>query len=452
MTSINLLWPVVIGIGTLFLFILRLKWPAFISLLISSIIVGLAAGMPVENITSSIQKGMGSTLGFVAVVVGLGAMFGAILEHSGGAKALSERIIKQFGQSKASWGMMLIGFIIAIPVFFDVAFIIMAPMLYSLQKKTKKSLLFFAIPLLASLVIAHAFIPPTPGPVAVADILKADLGRIILLGMIVGLPTAIICGPIFGKYISNKIWLDAPDLTFDKDSDSEKKKESLPSALSIILIIFLPILLIVLQTLLKDFETDNNALLFLKQSFKLIGHPFTALIIANILAWYILGINRGMSSEKLLNISSKSMQTAGIIILLTGAGGVFKQILVDTKIGEQLAEQWISDGSFILIISFLCAVIIRLLQGSATVAMITAAGIISPLIANDYSSGHLALLVLAIAAGTSTTSHVNDSGFWLVKEYLGMTESQTLRSWTTMTALISLVGLMFILLVSLVVS
>lgn len=436
MIDLSLISAVFIGIAILLFLILRLKIQAFIALLIASISVGIISGMNPADIISTMKQGMGNTLGFVAVVVGLGAMFGAILEHSGGANALASFMLKKFGEKNASWAMVITGFFIAIPVFFDVAFIILVPILYALQRKTKKSLLLYAIPLLAGLAITHAFIPPTPGPVAVADILKADLGWVILFGFIVGIPTAIICGPIFGKYIANKIFIEAPKLGLDN-----VRTINHPPVKSIIAIIGIPIVLIVSNTVLNSslFKT-GTVLLELKNWLSMIGHPFTALIIANLVAWYFLGIKRKLSKKKLLDITTKSMGPAGIIILLTGAGGVFKQILINTGTGEMLANYFADKGVSIVLFAFLAAVIVRLLQGSATVAMITAAGLTAPLLAVETSAIDKALLVIAIASGASIASHVNDSGFWLVSKYLGLNEKETFKSWTVMTTLLAIVG------------
>ncbi len=442
--ELKLLLAVFLVIVVLFICILRLKLPAFLALLISSILVGLMSGLSPLLVMDSIKEGMGSTLGFVAVVVGLGAMMGAILEYTGSAKVLSERILHKFGDDKASWALMLIGFIIAIPVFFDIAFIIMVPMLYALQKRSGKSLLYFAFPLLASLIIAHAFIPPTPGPIAVADILKCDLGLVILYGIIIGLPTAALCGPIYGKYISQKMDIKAPEM------EVEEHHELPISVGSVLMIIFLPILLILFQTILNRIPSVAEQLPETVMNFiDLVGHPFGALILANLLAWYLLGRKHGIESESLLKISNKSFEKAGIIILLTGAGGVFKQILVDTGIGEMLAANVADSRLSLLPIGFLTAVLIRLLQGSTTVAMIASAGLIAPIVGADISPEMLALLVLSIASGAVTTSHVNDSGFWLVSQYLGLTETQTLRSWTMMTTLIAIISFIFIMILSL---
>ncbi|MCF8273241.1 MAG: GntP family permease [Flavobacteriaceae bacterium] len=446
MIDYTLISAVVIGIIVLLFLILKLRIQAFIALLIASIVVGLISGMNPSDIIATMKQGMGDTLGFVAMVVGLGAMFGAILEHSGGAEALASFLVKKFGEKNASWALVIAGFFIAIPVFFDVAFIILVPIIYSLQRKTKKSLLLYGIPLLAGLAVTHAFIPPTPGPVAVADILKADLGWVIFFGFITGIPTAIISGPIFGSYISKKIFVEAPQLSNDFEKQSE-----FPSVAIILGIIGIPILLIVSNTILnsKLFDEDFVSIQF-KSWLKMIGHPFTALIIANLVAWYVLGIRRKFTKESLLKITTKSMEPAGVIILLTGAGGVFKQVLVNTGTGEMLANYFANEGVSILFFAFLAAVIVRVLQGSSTVAMITAAGITAPLLASDITEIDKALLVIAIASGASILSHVNDSGFWLVSKYLGINETQTFKSWTVMTTILSLTGFLMVFIYSLI--
>ena len=436
MLDYQLIFAVLFGIILLLTLILRFKIQAFIALLIASIVVGILAGMEPLDIISTIKDGMGNTLGFVAVVVGLGAMFGSILEHSGGAEALAKYLLDKFGEKNTSSALMLTGFFVAIPVFFDVGFIILIPLIYSLQRKTKKSLLLYGLPLLAGLAVTHAFIPPTPGPVAVADILKADLGWVILFGFIVGIPTAIISGPIFAKYIAKRIHVDAPKLEMDGIAIT-----NFPSVGMILSIIGLPIVLIVGNTFLNSpLLEDINIPDVVKKWMGLIGHPFTALILANLIAWYLLGIKRGVKKDDLLKISTKSMGPAGIIILLTGAGGVFKEMLVNTGSGEMIAG-YLSDGGMgILLFAFIVAALIRVMQGSATVAMITAAGLTAPLLLGGVGELQKALIVIAIASGASIMSHVNDSGFWLVSKYLGLTEKQTFRSWTVMTTILALVG------------
>jgi Gnt-I system low-affinity gluconate transporter len=442
MVETQLILSVILGIAVLLFLILKLKISAFIALLIGSVLVGISAGLDAEQIIKTVQEGMGNTLGFVATVVGLGAMFGAILEYSGGAKTIANFMISKFGVKKAPLAMVISGFVIAIPVFFDVAFIILVPMIYALQRKTGKSLLLYAIPLLAGLAITHAFIPPTPGPIAVANIIGAELGWVILIGFIVGIPTALASGLLYGKYIAKKIHVEAP-------KEIEKGEQTgLPNIGITLGIISVPIFLILLNTVLNsDLVALENKTI--KNGITLLGHPFTALIIANILAWYFFGIKRGYSKDKLFKITTKSLEPAGTIILLTGAGGVFKQVLTNTGAGELLATSLSEAGIPLLTFAFMSAAIVRILQGSSTVAMITAAGLVSPLMINTALSGpQLGCMVIAIASGASIFSHVNDSGFWLVGQYLGITEKETFRSWTVMTTILAFTGFISVAIIS----
>ena len=442
----NLIIAVLVGIAILLFLILRMKLHAFVSLLIASIVVGLLAGMTPISIMDTIKEGMASTLGFVATVIGLGAMFGAILEQSGGAKMIANFLVQKFGIKKAPHAMVLAGFIIAIPVFFEVAFILLVPIIYALQKSTKKSLLLYALPLLAGLAVTHAFIPPTPGPIAVADIIGVDLGWVILIGALAGLPTALMGGIVFGGYISKKIHVEAPFL--DKDDLASQTEEHQPKIGVILAIIAVPIVLILTNTFVSSglLVIGNPQLKYL---ISLAGHPFSALIIANLIAWYVLGIKQGFSKEQLLKVTAKSMAPAGMIILITGAGGVFKQFLVNTGAGKMIAESLADVGFPILLFAFIVALLIRVIQGSATVAMITAAGLVSPILSEAvYSNFELASIVICIAAGATSLSHVNDSGFWLVSQYLGITEKQTFKTWTLMTGILAATGFTIVLLLN----
>jgi Gnt-I system low-affinity gluconate transporter len=434
--SISIIGAVIIGIIVLLLLLLKMKIPAFISLLIASIVTGLLAGLNGEEIIKTIQNGMGGTLGFVATVVGLGAIFGGILEKTNSANIIAQKLLGITGEKKAPLAMMITGFFVAIPVFFDVGFIILFPIIHALHKKTGKSITQYAVPLLAGLAVTHACIPPTPGPIAVAEIIGASLAWVIVLGVVIGLPMAYVGGILYGKYIGERIDIQLTDDTRTDIVGSQFKH----SFAKIIWIIFLPIILIVLGTVIKEgYLSLGNE--YINQLIVLIGHPFTALIIANLLAWYLLGKSNGLTSKQLGEISSKSLYPAGIIILVTGAGGVYKQTLVDTGAGELLATQLQSWGLGIVLFAFLAALMVRVLQGSATVAMITAAGLVAPLLSSyDLSGGQLACLVIAISSGATMMSHLNDSGFWLVKEYLMLTEKQGFKIWTVASSIIGLVG------------
>uniref|UniRef100_UPI0032175071 GntP family permease n=1 Tax=uncultured Draconibacterium sp. TaxID=1573823 RepID=UPI0032175071 len=442
---------IVISAVTLLLFmVLKLKVSAFISLLITAIYVGIIAGMPLKEVTSAIQDGMAGTLGFVATVVGLGAIFGQMLESSGGAESLAHYLIKKFGTDKASWAMVITGFIVAIPVFLDVGFIILVPILYALARDSKRSLLYYGIPLLAGLAVTHSFIPPTPGPVAVANIINVQLGWVILFGIILGFPTAVIAGPVWGKHISTKIHI-VPPPEFDKSTEQSFDKSNRPSFRLIALIIAIPLFLILANTFTG--LAVNQKLIsqsIWTDMLEFIGHPFSALIIATLIATYFLCIRRGMDKQKVLDLSTKALGPAGIIILITGAGGVLKEMLVDSGIGKIMAESMANSALPPIVLAWLLAAVVRVTQGSATVAMITAAGIITPVL-NEFglNEPQRALVVLSIASGATLLSHVNDSGFWLVGKYFGMNEKQTLQTWTVMESIIAICGLLFTLLASL---
>lgn len=450
MTTTFLVFAVISAVALLLLMVLKFKINAFISLLLTAIYVGVIAGMPLQGVLDAIEKGMGGTLGFVATVVGIGAIFGQMLESSGGAESLAHYLVKKFGSEKASWAMVISGFIIAIPVFLEVGFIILVPIIYALAKDSKKSLLYYGIPLLAGLAVTHSFIPPTPGPVAVADIVNVELGWVILFGVILGFPIAIIAGPVWGKYISKRIYLAPPEeITFNHKKTYDEN--NLPPFRMIAWIVAVPLLLILLNTFTalavskqivqKNIWTDI---------LQFLGHPFTALIIATLLAMYFLCVKRGMGKQTILDLSTKALGPAGIIILITGAGGVLKQVLVDSGIGKVLAESMASSAMPPILLAWLLASVVRITQGSATVAMITAAGIIAPVL-NEFglNDPQRALVVLAIASGATILSHVNDSGFWLVGKYFGMNEKQTLQSWTVMETIIAVCGLIFTLVASL---
>ena len=436
MMDLPILLVVIIGVALLLIQVLYFKIPAFVALLIASIVTGILGGLSGVEVMQSIEKGMGSTLGFVATVVGLGAIFGGILEKSGGAMSIAKGLMKSFGEKNASPAMLLTGFILAIPVFFDVAFIILVPVIYALQKSSGKSLLHFGLPLLAGLAIAHTFIPPTPGPVAVANMINVDLGWVMAVGFLGGIPAAIVGGLFYGKYIGNKIFISAP---VEAEMESDQKAE-LPSFKLILLVMLIPLLLIIGGSVIK-----SNFIIIQIEGFRdfllLLGHPFSALIIANLFVWYVLGIKKGFSASALSEISTKSFKPTGLIILCTGAGGVFKQVLMDTGAGNAIAEQLSESGLPIVAFAFLASAIIRIAQGSATVAMITAAGLVAPILTmSSLSQPQLAAIVLSIASGASILSHFNDSGFWMVKQYLGLTEKQTLQTWTVMTTIIALTG------------
>ena len=345
---------------------------------------------------------------------------------------------------------MLTGFIVGIPVFLDVGLIILIPIVYALTRDTKHSILYYAIPLLAGLAVTHAMVPPTPGPMAVAEILDVDMGLVILFGIIIGFPTVIIAGPVFGRFIAKKIYIPAPAELLESDPELISSTQKLPSFGIIAFIISTPLLLILMSTFvgigLKSGALEKS--LFTEIA-SFIGHPFTALIIATLMS-IILCLKRKMSRQTILDLSTKALGPAGIIILVTGAGGVLKQILVDSGIGTILAESIAKSSIPLIVLAWSLSALVRITQGSATVAMITAAGIMAPILpVFSLNQPKIALIVIAIASGATILSHVNDSGFWIVSKYLGMNEKQTLQSWTVMETIISVCGLVFALILNL---
>lgn len=443
MSGSTLIMVALAGIFLLLFLVIRTKLHAFVALLLVSLLVGIAAGMPLGEVITSIQNGMGGTLGFVAVVVGLGAMFGKMLEVSGGAERLAATMINKFGEDKAQWALGITGFIVAIPVFFDVGFIILVPIVYGLARKTGKSLLHYGIPLLAGLAVTHSFIPPTPGPIAVAQLVNAELGWVILFGTIAGIPAMILAGPVFGRYIGKKIHLEIPDYMEIEEREYDK---DLPSFGMITSLILIPLVLILLNTVSSVLLEEGN---MARDIFVFLGHPFVALTIATLLTFYLLGTKRGYSRQEVQDIATKALEPAGIIILVTGAGGVFKQVLIDSGVGEVLGDMMGDSALPPIVLAFLIATAVRVAQGSATVAMVTAAGLITPLLELVGMTGPaLGLIVIAIASGATVLSHVNDSGFWLVNRYFGMDVKDTLRSWTVMETIIGLTGFIVVLIIS----
>lgn len=449
MSTLELVLITLSSVTLLLLLVLRFKIHAFISLILVSIMVGLFTGMHFEEVLTSIQEGMAGVLGYIAVVVGIGAIFGEILQDTGGVESLARSMLNKFGEKKSSWALMTSGFLIAIPVFFEVGFIILVPMAFALARKTGKSVLYYAIPMMAGLAVTHAFIPPTPGPIAVAEIIDVPLGWIIIFGFIIGFPTAIVAGPWFGKYISNRIFLEPPEIDPDLHDITEKKTD-LPPYQWIIALIAIPLFLILVRTLIElGYKEAWMAETMFWDALRFLGHPFIALLIATLLAGYVVGIRRGYSADQIMRVSNAALSPAGLIILVTGAGGVFKQILVDSGVGESLAGILTEYSISPVILAWIISIVVRVTQGSATVAMITAAGMIAPVVeVLGFTDMEKSLIVIAIASGSTMLSHVNDSGFWLVGKYLNMSEKQTLKTWTVMESIISAFSFIIVLILA----
>ncbi|NES98159.1 MAG: gluconate transporter [Desertifilum sp. SIO1I2] len=447
MAEAGTIFIAIFGIAFLLFLVIALRLQAFVALLLTSLLIGVIGGIPLNEIAQVIQTGMGNTLGYIAIVIGLGAMFGEMLQISGGAEQISQSLIKKFGEERAQWALGITGLLIAIPVFFDVSLILLIPLVYNLTRKTGRSILYYAIPLVAGIAVGHSYIPPTPGPVAVASLLGADLGWVILFGIIAGIPSMVIGGVFFGKFIAGKMHIPVPDIMQETSEPKRTTGEkTLPSFRLLMTILFIPIALILLNTvsgiLLPEGNTIRNTLNF-------IGHPFSALMLAALLSFYTLGIQRGYTRNEVQQIATKALEPVGMIILVTGAGGVFGRVLVETGVGETLANLMAASNLPVILLAFAIATAVRVSQGSATVSMVTAAGLIAPVVeTGNYSAPLLGLITIAIASGATVLSHVNDSGFWLVGRFLGMTEKQTLQSWTVMETIIGGVGFLIVFAIS----
>lgn len=420
-----------VGVAGLLFLILARNVNAFAALLAASLATGLAAGLAPDAVIESVRNGFAGVLGFIAVIVGLGALLGVYLEASGGAAALARAVIGKREAGPASVAMGFVGLVIAIPVFFDVGLILLFPLIQALAKKAGRPALFFGLPLLAGLATAHSFIPPTPGPVAVAEILGAEIGLVIVCGLLAGIPAMLIAGPVYARIADGRGWLLA---VLIEETEPDVTPHDGGLAFRALVAILVPIALIVIAATASSAGEQNQWLSF-------IGHPFVALMVGCALAAWVLRPSDNEGKERLQEGLTRALEPTAIILLVTGAGGAFKQVLVDTGAGEMLASGFLGLGMGPIVAGFLLAAIVRIAQGSATVAMLTAAGLCAPLaVAAGIGSWDLALMVIAIAAGASVVSHVNDSGFWLVSRYFGLDVGETLKTWTVASTLVGLVG------------
>ncbi|MBU3864780.1 GntP family permease [Streptomyces sp. 4503] len=464
----GLLTVAALGIALLLYLIIKVRLQPFVALLGVSIAVGLAAGLSVTELFGTVQKsdavsliesGMGGILGHIAIIIGLGTMLGAILEVSGGAEALSARLLGIFGERRSPLAMGLTGLIFGIPVFFDVGIFVLAPIVYAAAKRSGKSILLYSMPLLAGLSMTHAFLPPHPGPVAAAGLFHVDLGWVILMGIVVGIPSVLAAWG-YAAWIGKRIFVPVPQ---DMVEAAEESREAVAaqqrasgvtpperpvSVATVLAIIGTPLVLILCATFSSvalDPSTGRSVIEFF-------GHPFVALTIALFLAYYLLGIRRGWSRKSLETVSTASLKPVGNILLVVGAGGVFGAVLKGSGVAQALADAFDSAGLPVIVLAWLISVVLRVAQGSATVAIVTTAGIVTPMLSEGhYSQAHLALVIMAISAGSIFASHVNDGGFWMVAKYFGISESDTLKSWTVLETVLSVAGFVVAALLSIVI-
>ncbi len=443
-----LLLDAVVTIIGLILLITRLKLHPFVALIIAAGFLGLSAGMPVATIVSSFQEGFGGVLGFVGVVLALalGTMLGKMMADSGGADQIAETLIRAFGKQRVHWAMMLAAFLVGIPLFFEIGFILLIPLVFIVARRSGVALVKVGIPLLAGLSAVHGLVPPHPGPLMAIGVFGADIGTTIFYGLLVALPTAAIAGPLYGSWIAKRIPGHASE-DLVAPAVREPEAGSLPGFGVTLLTVLMPVALMLLKTGADVVLPDGHAV---RAWLDLIGHPITALLLALLLSLYTFGHARGRDARQILGLLEKSLAPTAAIVMVIGAGGGFKQMLVNSGVGDVIGHLAVQARISPIVLAWLVAALIRIATGSATVATITGAGIVVPVI-ERMPGVNRELLVLATGAGSVILSHVNDAGFWMVKQYFNMSVTETFKTWTVMETLLSVIGLGFILLLSLVV-
>ncbi|MDC9613184.1 gluconate transporter [Xenorhabdus khoisanae] len=434
MSTLTLVMTAVGSVLLLLFLVMKARMHAFIALMLVSMGAGIFSGMPLEKITQTMQNGMAGTLGFLAVVVALGAMFGKILHETGALDQIAVKLLGSFGEKRANYALGIAGLICALPLFFDVAVVLLIGVVFAVARRTNGNVVRLALPLFAGVAAAAAFLVPGPTPMLLASQMGADFGWMILIGLSAAIPGMLLAGPIYGNFISKYVTLDLPK---DLSTPSIGKNQMPSFGFSLALVLF-PLILVGLKTIGARF-VDKQSTLY--QWLEFIGHPFTAILIACLVAIYGLAIRRGMSKDKVMDVCSAAIQPAGIILLVTGAGGVFKQILVDSGVGPALGNALVGAGLPIALACFILAGAVRVIQGSATVACLTTVGLVMPVIGElGYTGAQMAALSVCIAGGSLILSHVNDSGFWLFGKFTGATESQTLKTWTMMETILGTTG------------
>lgn len=449
----------ILAVVFLLFIIIRLRLQEFIALVVTSILFGLVIGTDPNELMKLIVAEMGDSLGQLALVISFGAIFGTVLQRAGAAERIALTLVEGYSDRVVSWGLGLAGFLVATSVYIDVAIVVLVPMLYGVAQRTGKSLLHYGIPLCAGLSCAYTFMPPAPGPLATAGIMNADIGLVIVFGIICGIPAVTVAGPLFGRFIAKKIMVVPPAMAVasigggsassdDADGDAPgrpRSPDSLPSFASVVGALLMPLVLILIGTVGRVIGGDSNIVAFLT----FIGHPVMALLITCLFSMWAFGIKRGASAADLQRLASDALGPAGMIVLITGAGGVFGGVLISSGLGDTLSNAMQDASVPLVVFGFLVSAVMRISQGSGLVAMITGATFSSPLAETlAVSDATVALTCIAIACGGAGFSHVNDSGFWMANRYFGMSVADTLKSWTVMKSLVGLTGFTMVLILS----
>jgi gluconate:H+ symporter, GntP family len=425
--------------------IARFKLHPLIALTGVSLGMGAVAGMSPADIVKAFEDGVGSALGFIAIVVGIGTMLGKIMAESGAAARIATTLMRWFGEARVHWALMFVAFILGIPVFFQVGFVLLIPLVFTIARRTGLSLIKIGIPLVAGLSVVHGMLPPHPAAMLAVGIFHADIGRTILYGLIVGLPTAALAGPIYGAWISRRIVLPSENALAVQLSEREGDANApLPGFAISLFTVLVPVILMLLATAADALLPIASAL---RTTLHFIGNPIVALLLALLFSFWSLARVRRFSRDQVLKFCNDCLAPTATILLVIGAGAGFNQVLVASGVGKAVADVARVSHASPIVLAWVVAALIRVATGSATVAMTTASGIVAPFAASLGTPAEL--LVLATGAGSLVLSHVNDAGFWLVKEFFDMSVTQTLETWTVAETIIGVAGLGFTLLLSL---
>lgn len=442
-----------IGIALIVVLIAKFKLHPFLALVLGSAFVGLASGVGLASVISNFEDGVGGVLKEVGLLIALGAMLGKLLADSGGANRVVDTLLAKASGNKTVWAITLVAVIIGLPMFFEIGLVLLLPVVVLVTQRSKMPLMRIAIPALAGLSVLHGLVPPHPGPLIAISAVKAELGTTLALGLLVAIPTVIICGPLFSRLAARWVPVGAPAVAGGIDTQHGADMEGLkrqPSFLVTLLTIIFPVVLMLLKAVMDIVWSDPKTAPAIRTFFDFIGQPLVAMTLAVLLAIVTFGYAVGFTGPRITTKIGASLGPIAAILLIVGAGGGFKQTLIGAGVGDAVKKWAEGTNMSVLVLGFIVAVALRLATGSATVATVTAAGIVAPL-ASSLSPTHAALLALAIGAGSLFLSHVNDAGFWLVKELFGLTVGQTFKTWSVMETLISVVGFGFVMLLSLII-
>lgn len=435
------LFIILLCIGLLVLLITWGKLNPFIAFLIVSIVAGITTGIPLSSIGKSLQKGVGDMLGSLVIVIALGAMLGKIVAESGAAQKIASVMMKIFGEKYIQWGLVCTGFIIGIPLFYNVGFVLMIPLIFSVVNQYKLPAVYIGLPMLASLSVAHGFLPPHPSPAALVAQFNADMGLTLVYGIIIAIPTIVIAGPFFSLTLKN-----IPSKPLETFQSKTLPVEQLPSTFNSFFTSLLPVILLASTTLLSTFLKENESL---KSFGVFVADPSIVMLISLLVATFTLGIKMGTSMKTIMSIYTEAVKDVSMIVLIIGGAGALKQILMDGGVSNEIAVILKTLPLDPLILGWLVAAIIRVCLGSATVAGLTTAGIMAPLVAQSGVNPNL--MVLSIGVGSLMFSHVNDPGFWLFKEYFNLSIKNTIKSWSMMESIVAVVGLIGVLILDAVI-